>query len=136
MNKDRSFTYWISTAILSLGLLGTGIQQLLHVEAVGAVGPPFAWGIVQLGYPVYILTILGIWKILGVIAILIPGYQLLKEWAYAGLFFLLTGALYSHLASGHPWNELIAATTLLILTILSWYFRPANRKLTILKQKK
>ena len=136
MNRSRSFTYWISTAFLSLGLLGTGIQQLLHVEAVGAVGPPFAWGIVRLGYPVYILTILGIWKILGVIAILVPGYPLLKEWAYAGFFFLLTGALYSHLASGHPWNELIAATTLLILTILSWYFRPANRKLTILKQKK
>lgn len=136
MNRSRSFTYWISTAFLSLGLLGTGIQQLLHVEAVGAVGPPFAWGIVRLGYPVYILTILGIWKILGVIAILLPGYPLLKEWAYAGFFFLLTGALYSHLASGHPWNELIAATTLLILTILSWYFRPANRKLTILKQKK
>jgi len=136
MNRSRSFTYWISTAFLSLGLLGTGIQQLLHVEAVGAVGPPFAWGIVRLGYPVYILTILGIWKILGVIAILLPGYPLLKEWAYAGFFFLLTGALYSHLASGHPSNELIAATTLLILTILSWYFRPANRKLTILKQKK
>src|SRR5690554_2455519 len=129
MNRSRSFTYWISTAFLSLGLLGTGIQQLLHVEAVGAVGPPFAWGIVRLGYPVYILTILGIWKILGVIAILLPGYPLLKEWAYAGFFFLLTGALFSHIASDHPWDELVAAATLLTLTILSWFFRPAERAL-------
>lgn len=126
--KRNKITYWISTIILSLGLLGTGIQQLLRVEAVGAVGPPFAWGIVKLGYPVYILTILGVWKILGVIAILIPKYPLLKERAYAGIFFLLTGALFSHIASGHPWYELIAATTLLILTILSWFFRPENRK--------
>lgn len=129
MNKLRSITYWISTVILSLGLLGIGIQQLLRVEAPGAVGPPFAWGIVQLGYPVYILTILGLWKILGVIAILVPRFPLVKEWAYAGMFFLLTGAIFSHVASGHPWQELIAATTLLLLTLLSWYFRPASRKL-------
>jgi hypothetical protein len=101
------------------------------VEAVGAYGPPFAWGIVQLGYPVYILTILDIWKILGAVAILIPKYPLLKEWAYAGIFFLLTGALFSHAASGHPWYELIAAITLLTLSILSWYFRPADRKLLL-----
>lgn len=128
-SKRNKIIYWISTIILSLGLLGTGIQQLLRVEAVGAVGPPFAWGIVQLGYPVYILTILGVWKILGVITILMPKYPLLKEWAYAGIFFLLTGALFSHIASGHPWQELIAATILLIFTILSWYFRPESRKL-------
>jgi hypothetical protein len=129
MTKTPKIIYWFATVLLALGLLGTGIQQLFRVEAVGALGPPFAWGIVQLGYPVYILTILGIWKILGVIAILIPNYLLLKEWAYAGIFFLLTGALFSHVASGHPWNELIAATTLLTMTILSWYFRPADRKL-------
>ena len=82
-----------------------------------------------MGYPVYVLTILGTWKLLGAIAILIPKYPLLKEWAYAGMFFLLTGALFSHITSGHPWYELLPAILLLILTILSWYFRPANRKL-------
>jgi uncharacterized membrane protein YphA (DoxX/SURF4 family) len=132
MTKAQKATYWVATVVLALGLLGTGIQQLLRVEAEGALGPPFAWGIVQLGYPVYILTILGIWKILAAITILIPHYPLLKEWAYAGIFFLLTGALFSHVASGHPWTELIAAITLLALTILSWYFRPAERKLRAL----
>jgi uncharacterized membrane protein YphA (DoxX/SURF4 family) len=129
MPRTQKILYWFSTVILASGLLGTGIQQLLRVEAVGALGPPFAWGIQKLGYPLYILTILGIWKLLGAVAILVPKYPLLKEWAYAGVFFLLTGALFSHAASDHPWNESIAATTLLILTILSWYFRPADRKL-------
>lgn len=128
MRKTKRIVYWVTTAILSLGLLGTGIQQLLHIEAEGALGPPFAWGIRQLGYPVYLLTILGTWKILGVVALLLPRYPLLKEWAYAGIFFLLTGALFSHVASRHPWEELIAATTLLVLSLLSWYFRPEERR--------
>lgn len=129
MTKIQKITYWVATVVLALGLLGSGIQQLLRVEAVGALAPPFAWGIVQLGYPVYVLTILGIWKLLGAFAILIPKYALLKEWAYAGMFFLFTGALFSHIASGHPWVELVPASLLLFLTILSWYFRPADRKL-------
>lgn len=130
MSKTQTIIYWLTTIILALGLLGTGIQQLLRVEAVGALGPPFAWGIQQMGYPLYLLTILGVWKVLGAVAILVPKYPLLKEWAYAGIFFLLTGALFSHAASGHPWEEYIAATTLLILTVLSWYLRPADQKLS------
>ena len=129
MRKTRKIIYWLATAVLVLGLLGSGIQQLLKLEVEGAVAPPFAWGIVKLGYPVYVLTILGIWKLLAVIALLIPKYPLLKEWAYAGIFFLFTGALFSHIASGHPWYELVPATILLILTMLSWYFRPTDRKL-------
>src|SRR5215211_7311189 len=129
ITKARKITYRLATAVLGSGLMASGIQQLLRVEGVGALAPPYAWGIVQLGYPVYVLTILGTWKLLGAIAILIPKYPLLKEWAYAGMFFLLTGALFSHITSGHPWYELLPAILLLILTILSWYFRPANRKL-------
>ena len=129
MTKAQKITYWVATIILVAGLLGTGIQQLLRVEAEGALGPAFAWGIEQMGYPLYLLTILGIWKILGSIALLVPKYPLLKEWAYAGIFFLLTGALFSHIALGHNWTEMIAAVTLLILTALSWYFRPADKKL-------
>lgn len=129
MTKAQKITYWIATAILVAGLLGTGIQQLLRVEAEGALGPAFAWGIEQMGYPLYLLTILGIWKILGSIALLVPKYPLLKEWAYAGIFFLLTGALFSHIALDHNWTEMIAAVTLLILTALSWHFRPADKKL-------
>lgn len=133
-NKNK-IIYWVFTIWLALGLLGSGIQQLLRVEAKGALAPPFAWGIVEMGYPVYVLTILGVWKLLGAVAILIPKYPLLKEWAYAGIFFLFTGALFSHVASGHPWYELLPATLLLILTILSWYFRPADRKIMTTNQK-
>src|SRR5262249_27408975 len=88
----QKISYWLATVILAAALVGTGVQQLLRVEAVGATAPPFAWGIVQLGYPVYVLTILGTWKLLGAVTILIPRYRLLKEWAYAGIVFLLTGA--------------------------------------------
>ena len=128
MTKGQKITYWLASAILAAALVATGIQQLLRVEAAGATAPPYAWGIRQLGYPVYVLTILGAWKLLGAVALLSPKFALVKEWAYAGVFFLLTGALFSHLASGDPWGEFIPATFLLILTVLSWYFRPADRK--------
>ncbi len=128
MTKIKNIIYWATTVFLALGLFGTGIQQLMKVEAEGALGPPFAWGIVQLGYPVYILTILGTWKILAVLALLSPKFPLIKEWAYAGIFFLLTGALASHYFSGHPWYEFIPAVILLIFSMISWYFRPDDRR--------
>ncbi len=128
MKKAQKIIYWLSTVVLAFGLLASGIQQLLRLEIEGAMAPPFVWGIKQLGYPVYLLTILGVWKILGAVAILIPKYPLLKEWAYAGIFFLFTGALFSHIASGHPWQELIPATVLLTLTVVSWYCRSSDRK--------
>jgi hypothetical protein len=75
------------------------------------------------------LTILGVWKILGAIAVLIPKFALLKEWAYAGFFFSMSGAILSHMASGNSINEIFPALLLLVLTIVSWYFRPADRKM-------
>jgi hypothetical protein len=131
MTTKQKVIYWISTFVLASGLVGSGIQQLLRVEGEGASAPPYAWGIVELGYPLYILTILGIWKLLGAVAILVPGYPLVKEWAYAGIFFLLTGGMFSHIASGDAWYQLLPALFLLALTLLSWHFRPADRTLTI-----
>jgi hypothetical protein len=83
----------------------------------------------QLGYSDYILPMLGIWKMLGVIAILVPKFPLLKEWAYAGFFFLMSGAIVSHLANGDEAKEFFGPGLLLVLTVVSWYFRPAERKL-------
>ena len=128
-SKRNKIIYWIATLWLASGMLSTGILQLLKMKAEGAVSPPGVEGITHLGYPVYFLTILGIWKILGVVALLIPRYPLLKEWAYAGFFFTMTGAIYSHVAVGDPAKELIASVLLLILTVVSWYFRPADRKI-------
>jgi len=129
MTKTKKIIYWVATLWLSLGMTATGMVQLLHVRAEGAVAPPGVYGIKQLGYPVYLLTILGVWKLLGVVAILVPKFLLLKEWAYAGFFFLMTGALFSHIAMKDPVVEFLPGLLLLVLTILSWYLRPANRRL-------
>ncbi len=126
--------YWIATIWLSLGMLATGALQLFRAKADGALAPPGVFGITHLGYPVYLLTILGVWKILGVAALLVPRFPLLKEWAYAGFFFAMSGALFSHLAVGDPVSEFIPSLLLLVLTVVSWYFRPASRKIISVDQ--
>jgi hypothetical protein len=83
----------------------------------------------HLGYPIYFLTIIGIWKILGVIALLIPRFPLLKEWAYAGFFFVMSGALFSHIALSDPINDIAPSLVLLTWIVVSWYFRPEDRKI-------
>ena len=118
--------YWIATLWLALGMLSTGLVQLFKAkEGQGGVDM-----ITHLGYPVYLLTLLAVWKILGVITLLIPKYPLLKEWAYAGFFFIMSGAIFSHIAIGDGINEILPALLLLILAAVSWYFRPANRKIS------
>lgn len=125
MTKTHKIIYWIATLWLALGMVSTAAGQLLKWnDGQGAVE-----SVNHLGYPVYLLTLLGIWKVLGVIAVLIPRYPLLKEWAYAGFFFAMSGAIFSHLATGDSLTAAIPALLLLVLTVLSWYFRPANRKL-------
>jgi len=134
MTKINKIIYWISTIWLALGMLSTGTLQLFRMKAEGAVAPPGVYGITHLGYPVYLLTILGVWKILGVIAVLIPKFPLLKEWAYAGFFFAMSGAVFSHLAIGDSMSEIFPSLLLLILTVVSWYFRPENRKIISVNQ--
>lgn len=129
MTKRSKIIYWISTLWLALGMLATGTLQLFKAQAPGALAPPGVFGIQHLGYPVYFLTILGVWKILGVAALLIPKFPLLKEWAYAGFFFIMSGAIFSHVAVSDPVKELFPSLLLLILTLLSWHFRPADRKI-------
>jgi hypothetical protein len=126
--------YWIATLWLALGMVSTGTLQLSKQEAEGAVAPPGVWGISQLGYPVYFLAIIGVWKILGSVAVLVPKFPLLKEWAYAGFFFLMSGALFSHAAVRSPIGEFLPSLLLLALTVVSWYFRPAGRKLTLVNR--
>jgi hypothetical protein len=120
--KRNKIIYWIATVWLALGMLVTGIVQLIQLKEEVDV-------MTHLGYPLYFLTILGTWKILGVITLLIPKFPLVKEWAYAGFFFAMSGAIFSHLAAGDGAIEFFGPTLLLILTVTSWYFRPANRKL-------
>jgi hypothetical protein len=127
MTKRNKIIYWISTLWLALGMLSSGIVQLFKVK--GEID-----FIINLGYPVYFLTILGIWKILGVVTVLIPKFPLLKEWAYAGFFFAMSGAVFSHIASGNSVKEIFPPLLLLILTVVSRYFRPADRKIISVNQ--
>lgn len=121
MTKRDKIIYWIATIWLALGMTSTGIVQLLKMDEEVKM-------MTHLGYPLYFLTIIGVWKILGVIAILIPEFPLIKEWTYAGFFFAMSGAIFSHLACGDGAKELFGPTLLIVLTVLSWYFRPAERK--------
>jgi hypothetical protein len=122
MTKTNKIIYWTSTALLAFGMLGSGISQVLHVKEMDEL-------ITHVGYPLYFMYIIGVWKILGVIAILIPKFKLVKEWAYAGFFFLMTGALVSHLLIGDTGKAIYGPLFQTIFIILSWYFRPADRKL-------
>jgi len=127
MKKRNRIIYWVATVWLGLGMLSTGIVQLLRAKE----GQGGADMITHLGYPLYFLTIVGAWKIVGVAALLIGKNSLLKEWAYAGFFFLMTGALFSHVLSGDRLTESLPSLLLLVLTLMSWYFRPEGRRVVL-----
>ena len=128
MNKGKLIIYWIATALLAFGMLFSGLAQITQAkEMITLVG--------ALGYPSYFLYIIGAWKVSGVIAILVPRFPLLKEWAYAGFFFVMTGALASHLAMGdHELKAILGPLMQTVFVILSWYFRPLSRKLIAANQ--
>ncbi len=128
MEKRNKIIYWIATALLAFGMLGSGLAQIIHSKEMIDI-------VVPLGYPLYFMNIIGTWKLLGVIAILVPRFRLVKEWAYAGFFFLMTGAFISHLASGDTSIKgLIGPFMQTVFIILSWYFRPADRKIIVANQ--
>ena len=122
--------YWTGTAAVAGELLVGGVASLLRGRTM-LVGKPLVETMERLGYPVYLLTILGVWKPLGGIALLAPRFPRLKEWAYAGTFFEMTGAVASHVACGDDvgaiWPLLFA-----VLTLTSWALRPQSRTLAVL----
>lgn len=122
MSKRNKIIYWVATLWLALGMISTGVVQLIKMKDETAL-------MTHLGYPAYLLTIIGVWKILGVVAVLVPKFTLLKEWAYAGFFFVMSGAVFSHFAIGDSGKEFFGPVLLIVLTVVSWYFRPADRKL-------
>ena len=127
MEKRNNIIYWVATALLAFGMLQSGIFAVLRTRQWVDL-------VTALGYPVYFLTILGTWKILGVVAILIPGFKLLKEWAYAGFFFAMTGALISHVAcQDYAAQAILGPAFQTVFILLSWYFRPPGRKMIISK---
>src|ERR1700722_20351416 len=112
MEKRKLIWYWIITGLLSFCIFFGGLTQAVQMKQT-------LDGFKPLGYPTYLISLIGIWKMLGVIAILIPGFKLLKEWAYAGIFFTMTGAVISHIASNNVSVQIIAPFLLAVFTVLS-----------------
>ena len=117
----RTVLYWLTTVLLAFELGLGGVWDVLRVPHVRLL-------MERLGYPAYFLIILGVWKLLGTVALIIPRYPRLKEWAYAGAVFDLTGAIASHLASGLiEAGALVYLVVMLGITAGSWALRPPSR---------
>ena len=120
--KTRTIAYWITTGLLAFAFLAGGLFDM-------SGSPEVAASLAHLGYPAYFATLLGAWKVLGGLAIVVPGMPRLKEWAYAGMVFDLTGAVVSHVAVGDAVAQLVAPVVLLGIVAASWALRPAGRVL-------
>ena len=131
--KVKMISYWITTVLIATETFAGGVVDVTHGRTNVFSGPRVTDILAGLGYPLYVLAIIGIWKILGAITLVVPGFLRLKEWAYAGIVFELSGAVASHAACGH-WGELIAPLALLGLAIASWALRPPRRTLGVLSQ--
>jgi uncharacterized membrane protein YphA (DoxX/SURF4 family) len=117
--------YWVATVVFALQILVVAITELKGSNQVLQIR-------IHEGYPAYVLTLLGVWKLLGILALLVPRFPRLKEWAYAGFFFDLTGAVFSSIASGgagDPTTTIGFPIVLLLLAMASWALRPSSRKL-------
>lgn len=91
-SRLKTIGYWAATALVAFELLVGGTADLVHGPILLFAGDPAVQVMEQLGYPVYLLHIVGVWKLLGAVALLLPRFPRLKEWAYAGSFIALTGA--------------------------------------------
>jgi DoxX-like family len=129
--KSRAIGYWATTTIVALELLAGGATDLVHGRELLVVGNPVVEVLARLGYPVYLLTILGWWKLLGAIVLLAPRLPRLKEWAYAGTFFELAGAAVSFALRGKI-ADALSGPLLAVLAIASWALRPPSRTLGVL----
>lgn len=120
--KTRTLVYWTTTALVAFAFAAGGLFDLRGSPEIVAMFE-------HLGYPAYLATLLGAWKVLGALAIVVPGVPRLKEWAYAGMVFDLSGAVVSHVAVGDAAGQSVAPVVLLGLVAASWALRPAGRVL-------
>jgi DoxX-like family len=118
----RSVAYWLLTLVVAFELAAGALWDLLRIEYVRVV-------LAHLGYPMYLLIIIGVWRIPGALALLVPRFPRLKEWAYAGAFFNYTGAAASHFLAGDSAGKWVGPLVLAVFTLISWALRPASRRL-------
>src|SRR5262245_11469082 len=120
-SRSRLIAYWVTTVLLSAELLVGGVWDVLRIPYVRDV-------VERLGYPDYLLLILGVWKLPGAVALLVPRFPRLKDWTYAGLVFNMTGAAASHLAVGDGAETLVGPILFTGLAFASWALRPPDRR--------
>lgn len=120
--RTRTAAYWAVTGLLALAMFGSGLGALTKQESL-------VESMVHLGYPPYVGLILGSWYVSAAIALVVPGLPLVKEWAYAGLVFAMTGAFASHLSAGDGFADFAPSLVLTALVVTSYVLRPANRRL-------
>jgi hypothetical protein len=120
--KTRYIGYWVATGLVAVAFGMGGVMDILQPPDVLA-------GLSHLGYPAHFATLLGIWKLLGVVAVLVPGYARVKEWAYAGMFIDLTGAAVAHASVGDPVGNVLTPLVILAVVAASYLLRPESRRL-------
>ena len=120
-SRSRTIAYWVATVLVAAEFVVGGVMDVQQMSFARAV-------IQHLGYPDYFLVILGVWKLLGAVVVLAPGLPRLKEWAYAGLVFNMTGAVAAHLAAGDGAEKLVAPLVITGLAFISWALRPPDRR--------
>ncbi len=118
----RTIAYWVVTGLVILAFAAGGFMDITR-------GPEVLAAMQHLGYPGYVAVLIGVWKLAGAIAVAAPRFPLLKEWAYAGMFFDLSGAVVSHSVSGDGASVLMTPLVILALVVASWWLRPASRRL-------
>ena len=117
--KSKKILYWTTTSLIAVETFAGGVIDLTHGRARIFSGPSVVDVVTGLGYPVYVLLILGAWKLPGAIALIAPGFPRLREWAYAGVVFELSGAAASHAICNH-WSDITLPLVLLGFTLSSW----------------
>jgi len=118
----RAIAYWATTVLFCAVVGFSGASHFMHAENM-------VEAMIGLGYPLYFMTIIGLAKMAGVVAVLIPGSPLLKEWAYAGITFNLIGASASHAFSGDGFSHAVRPAAILAICLLSYLLRPSSRRL-------
>lgn len=121
-SKGKMIAFGLLTGLVVISQTGSGIGDLLKAQVL-------VDGVAALGYPPYIITILGPFKILGAIVLAIPGVTRLKEWAYAGFFFDFSGATLSHIYNGDTIDLILPAVIALCVLLGSYFLRPESRRL-------
>jgi len=120
--KIRSIAYVATTVQTTIAFVGSGVANLLRLDHI-------AHDMIRLGYPTYFMTVLGVWKVLGALVVALPRLPRLKEWAYAGIVFDLTGAAASRAASNDSAVAILVPLALAVAALVSWRMRPASRTL-------